>query len=63
LNKCNFTNEKNENNKTRLKSGEGKLMFTNGLSIKEFERKIGFNKSKNSDKSNENNKSSNLLLN
>lgn len=41
LNKCNITKEKNENNNKKLKSGEGKLMITNGLSIKEFEKKLG----------------------
>lgn len=41
LNKCNITKEKNENNNKRLKSGQGKLMITNGMSINEFERKIG----------------------
>ncbi len=41
LNKCNINKEKNENNNKKLKSGEGKLMFTNGLSIKEFEKKMG----------------------
>lgn len=41
LSKCNITNEKNENNNKKLKSGEGKLMITGGLSIKEFERKLG----------------------
>ncbi len=42
LNKCNLTKEKNENNNKKLKSGEGKLMITNGLSINEFEKKLGF---------------------
>lgn len=41
LHKCNLTKEKNINNNSRLKSGDGKLMITNGLSINDFERKMG----------------------
>ena len=33
---CNVINNKNESNKNKLKMGNGKLMFTNGLTIKEF---------------------------
>ena len=33
---CNIINNKNESNKNKLKIGNGKLMFTNGLTIKEF---------------------------
>lgn len=40
LNKCNLTKEKSENNNKKLKSGEGKLMITNGLTIVEFEKKL-----------------------
>jgi hypothetical protein len=42
LNKCNIHHLKNKNNNTKLKHGEGKLMFTNGMSIKEFENKYHF---------------------
>lgn len=41
LHKCNIAKEKNENNKKSLKIGDGKLMITNGMSIKEFEKKLG----------------------
>jgi len=40
--KCKISNEKNENNNKRLKSRQGKLMITNGMSIDEFEKKIGY---------------------
>ena len=38
LNKCNW-NEKKQ--KYTIRSGNGKLMFTNGLTLKEFEMKYG----------------------
>ena len=43
LSKCNVNHLKNKNNNTQLKHGEGKLMFTNGMSIKEFQKKYHFN--------------------
>lgn len=39
LNNCNIWKTKNKNNNKMLKSGEGKLMMTNGISISEFARK------------------------
>ena len=36
---CNFTHQKNHNNQTSLKMGEGKAAFTNGLSVKDFRQK------------------------
>ena len=39
---CNIINNKNESNKNQLKMGNGKLMFTNGLTIKEFLKKYKF---------------------
>ena len=38
LNKCNWTEKKSKFNQ---KFGSGKLMFTNGLTLKEFEMKYG----------------------
>ena len=43
LDKCNVSSKKNKNNNTRIKNGEGKLMITNGLSVKEFEKKYRLN--------------------
>jgi hypothetical protein len=39
LTKCNFFHSKNKNNSNCLKSREGKLMQTNGLTVTEFTRK------------------------
>jgi len=39
LESCNIYNKKSESNNTRLKSGEGKLMITNGLTINNFRSK------------------------
>lgn len=39
LNNCNIWKSKNKNNNKMLKSGEGKLMMTNGVSISEFAKK------------------------
>jgi hypothetical protein len=39
LEKCNFINKKSNNNNTILKSGTGKLMFTNGMSLDDFSSK------------------------
>lgn len=39
LHSCNIWKSKNKNNNKMLKSGEGKLMMTNGVSISEFARK------------------------
>ena len=39
LKKCNFTHEKNKNNNKSLKTGEGKLMITSGLSVNDFVEK------------------------
>jgi hypothetical protein len=39
LSQCNYFHTKNKNNNTSLKSGTGKLMQTNGLTINEFEHK------------------------
>ena len=36
LKKCNFTHEKNKNNNVIHKTGDGKLMITSGLTIKDF---------------------------
>lgn len=38
--KCNFTKSKNKNNNKVLESGNGKLMITSGLSVKEFLKKF-----------------------
>ena len=40
LRKCNVTHAKNKNNAKTLISGDGKLMFTNGLTRVEFEKKF-----------------------
>jgi hypothetical protein len=39
LHTCNIWKNKNKNNNTKLKSGTGKLMMTNGISISEFAKK------------------------
>ena len=39
LNTCNIWKSKNKNNNTMLKSGDGKLMMTNGISISVFAKK------------------------
>lgn len=39
LHSCNIWKNKNKNNNTMLKSGEGKLMMTNGISISDFAKK------------------------
>ena len=38
LKNCNFFQNKNKNSRDQLKMGNGKMMFTNGLSIKEFSK-------------------------
>ena len=43
LDKCNIYNHKSKFNNTKLKKRNGKLMFTRGLSINQFEEKYGFN--------------------
>ena len=42
LDKCNIYNHKSKFNNTILKKRNGKLMFTRGLSINQFEEKYGF---------------------
>ena len=42
LDKCNIYNHKSKFNNTKLKKRNGKLMFTRGLSINQFEEKYGF---------------------
>ena len=42
LDKCNIFNHKSKFNNTILKKRNGKLMFTRGLSINQFEEKYGF---------------------
>ena len=42
LDKCNVYNHKSKFNNTTLKKRNGKLMFTRGLSINQFEKKYGF---------------------
>jgi hypothetical protein len=39
LEKCNFFSKKSNNNNGKLKSGSGKLMFTNGMSLDDFSAK------------------------
>ena len=43
LSSCNISNHKNKNNNTALKHGEGKLMITNGMSVKDFIKKYSLN--------------------
>ena len=43
LDKCNIFNHKSKFNNTILKKRNGKLMFTRGLSVEQFEQKYGFN--------------------
>jgi hypothetical protein len=40
LKKCNVIKEKNKRNNVILKAGDGKLMITNGLSVREFEKRF-----------------------
>jgi hypothetical protein len=40
LNNCNVWKKKNKNNNKMLKSGSGKLMMTNGVSISDFVKKF-----------------------
>jgi hypothetical protein len=47
LEKCNVINIKSDSNNNRLQSKQGKLMITNGLTIKEFEKKFSINKNNN----------------
>jgi hypothetical protein len=42
LHNCNIWKHKNKNNNKMLKSGEGKLMMTNGVSINDFMKKYKF---------------------
>jgi hypothetical protein len=44
LKKCNYFHEKNKNNKSSLKSGEGKMMTTGGMKTSEFLKKYNFKK-------------------
>ena len=43
LDKCNIFNHKSKFNNTILKKRNGKLMFTRGLSVEQFEQKYRFN--------------------
>lgn len=43
LRNCNYFHKKNVNNNTSLKKGDGKLMFTSGMSVNEFTKKYKFN--------------------
>ena len=43
LNLCNVYHKKNRHNDTILKKGNGKMMFSQGLTINEFEKKYDFN--------------------
>ena len=40
LKKCNFVRSKSTSNNTKLKKGNGKLMMTSGLTVKEFSQKF-----------------------
>ena len=40
LKRCNYSHSKNQNSLKSLKKGDGKLMFTNGLTISEFVEKF-----------------------
>ena len=42
LNLCNVYQKKNRHNDTNLKKGNGKMMFTQGLSVNDFEKKYNF---------------------
>ncbi len=42
VDKCNFVMKKHKNNNTKLVSGNGKLMITSGLSVKDFLKKFNF---------------------
>jgi len=44
LHTCNFEHDKSLRNSARLKSGSGKLMITNGLSLNEFVKKYNLKK-------------------
>ena len=39
LNLCNVYHKKDRHNNTSLKKGNGKMMFTQGLSVNDFEKK------------------------
>ncbi len=39
LKRCNFVHSKNKNNTSVLKSKQGKLMFTGGMTVNEFTNK------------------------
>jgi hypothetical protein len=39
LKRCNYTHDKSKNAMKILKKGEGKLMFTNGMTVSEFQQK------------------------
>lgn len=40
VDKCNFVTKKHKNNNTKLATGNGKLMITSGLSVKDFIKKF-----------------------
>ncbi len=40
---CNFVHPKNKNNQIFHKSGEGKLMITSGMTVKEFKNRYNLN--------------------
>ena len=42
LNLCNVYHKKDRHNNTSLKKGNGKMMFTQGLSVNDFEKKYNF---------------------
>ena len=42
LNKCNVIHNKSKHNQTSIQPGNGKLMITNGLTLKQFESKYNF---------------------
>ena len=42
LNKCNVIHNKSKHNQTSISPGNGKLMITNGLTLKQFESKYNF---------------------
>jgi hypothetical protein len=56
LEKCKIVNVKSDNNNKRLQCKQGKLSITNGLTIKEFEKKFSINNINNT------NSSSNRIL-
>ncbi len=43
LTDCNFFHDKNKNNNSRMKVGEGKMMITSGLTVNDFMKKYNLN--------------------